>query len=86
MAPMPSAPVIKTVVLLALSGAARSDSQRDCRHTFVVRHIADEDYIIVAEAIPTPNEFTPDGLARLTPDGFNSVLRILELGRPDFGV
>ena len=33
-------------------GAACSNSQRDCRHTFVVRYIADEDRIILAEAIP----------------------------------
>ena len=63
-------------------GAACSNSQRDCRHTFVVRHIADEDGIILAEAIPTTNEFAPNGLARLTSDGFNAVLRIFELGGP----
>src|SRR4029077_5158858 len=65
-------------------GAACSNSQRDCRHTFVVRYIADEDGIILAEAIPTTNEFAPDGLARLTSHGFNAVLRIFELGGPRF--
>src|ERR1700747_2980508 len=68
--------------LARLEGAACSNSQRDCRHTLVIRHIADEDDIILAEAIPTAHEFTADGLARLTTDGFNSVLRLLELGGP----
>jgi len=65
-------------------GAAGSNSQRDCRHTFIVRHIADEDGIVLAETIPTTNEFAPNGLARLTAHGFNAVLRIFELGGPRF--
>ena len=44
--------------------------------------MVDEDGIILAEAIPTTNEFAPDRLARLTSHGFNAVLRIFELGGP----
>src|SRR5215472_18550723 len=65
-------------------GAPGSNSQGDCRHTFIVRHIANEDSIVLAETIPTTNEFAPNDLARLTAHGFNAVLRIFELGGPRF--
>jgi hypothetical protein len=68
--------------LAGLDGAACGYSHRDCCHTLVVRHIGDENEIIITEAIPTTNQFAPDGLACRTSRGFNSVLRILELRGP----
>src|SRR5690242_11900957 len=70
--------------LAGLDGAACGYSQSNCRHTFVVWHIGNDDEIIVAEAIPTANEFAPDRLTRRPAYGFNPVLRVLELGGPRF--
>src|ERR1700736_1689473 len=63
-------------------GAACGYGKRDCRHAFVVRHIGDDHEIIFTKAIPAANELAPDGLASRTADGFNSVLRVLELRGP----
>ena len=51
--------------LAGLDSAASSYGQRDSRHGFVVWHISDDDEIIVTEAIPTSQQFSADGLARL---------------------
>src|SRR4029077_10543592 len=49
----PLHPRNQDVCFRRFDGAAGSNSQRDCRHTFIVRHIADEDGIVLAETIPT---------------------------------
>src|SRR5260221_974757 len=63
-----------------LDGASCCNGQRDGSHALIVRDIGDDGEIVVTEAIPTTNEFTPDGLARSTAHSFNSVLRLFELG------
>src|SRR5258705_3026784 len=63
-----------------LDGASCGNGQRDGSHALIVRDIGDDGEIVVTEAIPTTDELTPDGLAGRTAHGFNSVLRLLQLG------
>ena len=68
--------------LAGLDRAASSYGQCDPGHGFVVRHISNDDEIIVAEAIPTTKQLAANGLARLAAHSFNTVLRLLNLRSP----
>src|SRR6202043_210434 len=68
--------------LANLEGSTGRKSQRDCRHALIVRHVGDEDAIIVAEAVPAIHELAPGGLARLRAAGFKAILWVFELGSP----
>ena len=59
----------------AFDGAPCSYSQRNGRHTLIVRDIRDENEIKVAEAIPCSYHFAADSLARLATDRFDTILR-----------
>src|SRR3954447_7717062 len=67
-----------------LDSSARGNRQCDRSHALVIGHIGNDDQIILAEAIITTDKFAPDGLARRTAHGFNTVLRIFELGSYGF--
>jgi hypothetical protein len=41
--------------------------ERNGGHTFIVWHVGDYDKIIVAEAVPTTNQFATNRFARLSP-------------------
>src|ERR1700681_2376035 len=63
-----------------LDGASCGNGQRDGSHALIVGDIGDDGKIVVTKTIPTTNEFAPNGLACSTAHGFNSVLRLFELG------
>jgi len=63
-----------------LDGAPDGNGQCDSGHAFIVWYVADKDEVVVAEAVPPTNKFSPDGFARRAAYGLNAVLRILELG------
>ena len=68
--------------LAGLDRTASSYGQCDSGHGFVVGHIGDDDEIVITEAIPTSEQFSPDSLARLAAHGFNTVLRVFNLRSP----
>ena len=63
--------------LTGLEGTARTNCERDCRHAFVIRHVGDDDEVIVAKAQPSADEFATYSFARRFPYSFDSVLRVL---------
>jgi Protein of unknown function (DUF2652) len=68
--------------LARLEGAARGDGQGDRRRALHVRHICDQHRVILAEALPSANEFTSRGLAHRATNVFDSIFRFLDLSGP----
>ena len=68
--------------MAGLDCATRRNRYGDGSHALDVRHVGDQNNVIVALAVPTTDHFASDRISHLPSNGFNAVLRIIHLRCP----